>query len=358
MNVLVGLSGGVDSAVCAYLLKKKGYSVSGAMMSIWDTTMPYKKSNESANTCFGPDEEDIESARKIANFLNIPFHVIDCKEAYKKIVIGDFRDEYREGRTPNPCIWCNAAIKFGILPSVARKQGIAFDKFATGHYANVELNEALQMYQLRKAVDASKDQSYFLYRLSQDILSQVIFPLGTYLKSEVRNIAKIAGIFVAEKSDSQDFYCGNYNDVLQFNEKHGNIVDKNGKVLGKHSGIWNYTIGKRKGLGLSGGFKEPLYVVKISQKNNTVVVGGKEDLYSRSFIVRNVNWVSVLAPKKPIKAQVKIRQQHPPAMALITVQKNNTASVDFENPQMSVTPGQSAVFYDACTVLGGGIVVN
>ncbi|MCA6085819.1 tRNA 2-thiouridine(34) synthase MnmA [Candidatus Endomicrobiellum agilis] len=355
MKILVGLSGGVDSAITAHLLKEQGHEVVGAMMSIWDDSIPTPQ-NKGIDACLGPEDEDIETVHKIANFLKIPVHILDCRQEYKKVVIENFRNEYKEGRTPNPCVWCNAYIKFGVLPSTARKNGITFDKFATGHYANIIFNNSLNMYQLCKSKDAIKDQTYFLYRLNQKILSETIFPLGKFTKEEVREIAKKIHLPVAQKPDSQDFYCGDYNDILQFPKISGNIVNKTGEVLGRHTGIWNYTIGKRKGLGLSGGTKEPLYVINILAKQNVVVVGTKEDLYSSSLIARKVMWGSIPVPKEPIKANVKIRQQHKPAKAIIVPIGIDATKVEFEEPQMSITAGQSAVFYKDNVVLGGAII--
>jgi tRNA-specific 2-thiouridylase len=355
MKILVGLSGGVDSAISAHLLKEQGHEVIGVMMSIWDDSIAIAP-NKRVDACLGPEDKEIESVHKIADFLKIPIYILDCSQEYKRVVIENFRNEYKEGRTPNPCIWCNAYIKFGILPITARKNGIEFDKFATGHYANIVFNKSLNIYQLCKAKDAKKDQTYFLYRLNQKILSETIFPLGGLTKEEVREIAKKIHLPVAQKPDSQDFYCGNYNDILQFPKIPGNIVNKNGEILGKHAGIWNYTIGKRKGLGLSGGIKEPLYVINILSKQNVVVVGTKEDLYSLSLMARKVTWGSISLQKEPLKANVKIRQQHIPARAIIAPIGIDEVKVEFEEPQMSITAGQSAVFYKDNVVLGGGII--
>ncbi|MFA6584208.1 MAG: tRNA 2-thiouridine(34) synthase MnmA [Elusimicrobiaceae bacterium] len=351
-KILVGLSGGVDSAVAALLLKERGFEVIGAIMSIWDDSLP--RPTGEGHACLGPEEDDIESASAVARALGIEFHVLDCREQYRKIVLENFRSEYAQGRTPNPCVWCNSYIKFGALPVAARKQGLSFSHFATGHYASVERGED-GIYRLKKAKDAAKDQTYFIYRLNQKQLSEIMFPLGGYLKTEVRELAKNSNLPIHDKPDSQDFYCGDYGDILKFPNRPGDIVDKKGAPLGRHNGIWNYTIGKRKGLGISGE-KEPLYVARLDAKNNRVIVGPKSDLYSAECAVENVVWPEGKAPGSSVRVLVKIRQAHIPAEAEVFPAGSNAARVVFKNPQMSVTPGQSAVFYQGDTVLGGGII--
>ncbi|MDR0985048.1 MAG: tRNA 2-thiouridine(34) synthase MnmA [Endomicrobium sp.] len=356
MKILIGLSGGVDSAVAAYLLKKQGYTVIGAMMSIWNSKIKCN-SNYLSNTCFGPEDNDIKIVKNISKFLGIQIHIIDCKKEYSKIVIANFKNEYKNGRTPNPCILCNTYIKFNILPKIAKeKLKINFDKFATGHYANIKFNSKLNMYQLYNAFDYKKDQTYFLYRLKQSILSKTLFPIGIYTKNQVRDIAKNIKMPIADKPDSQDFYCGNYNDILQFRDIIGNILNVKGEIIGKHNGIWKYTIGQRKHLGLLGGTKKPLYVIKIKAKENIIVVGTKENLYSSYFIVKKVTWNSIPIPVKSIKAYVKVRQNNKPIKATIIPLNSKTAKIVLAKPQISITKGQSAVFYKDKIVLGGGII--
>ncbi len=352
MKILVGLSGGVDSATAAFLLKKQGHNVTGAIMSIWDESLPAPKMPGKA--CLGPEEKDIDTARSVADFLGIPFKVIDCREEYKRVVIENFKEEYKHGRTPNPCVWCNSQIKFNVLPQGARRADVEFDAFATGHYAQVKFNESTKMFQLKRAVDLKKDQTYFLCRLNQMQLATTVFPLGEYTKEEVRAIAKEAGIPVADKADSQDFYCGDYNDILKFSKTPGDIVDAQGNFIAKHEGIWNYTIGKRKGLGISGS-AEPVYVVDIDGKTNRVIIGTKKDLYKKEMLVEEIVWGSVEMPVHPFRAQVKIRAQHDAAPARI-IPAGANAEIVFDEPQMSVTSGQSAVFYNEDIVFGGGII--
>lgn len=354
-TILVGLSGGVDSAAAAVLLKQQNYRVIGATMQVWDPSLPVPQGAYQKNACLSPEKEELGEIKEIAQKLGIEHIAVDCRTQYRQAVLDNFRLEYSCGRTPNPCVLCNSLIKFGVLPSAARKQGIAFDKFATGHYARVAFDEKSGKYLLKKAVDLSRDQSYFLHRLTQTQLAHVLFPLGEMTKPQIRAVARQAGLAVADKEDSQDFYCGDYNDLLNFPNKPGDIVTKDGKTVGAHNGIWGYTIGKRKGLGISG-FAVPMYVVGIDAKKNQVIIGPKADLYSDTLTAENVSWVAGEPPAGEFECEIKIRNLHLPAKARVRVRENGSAEVKFEEPQMSITAGQSAVMYQGDVVLGGGII--
>lgn len=354
-TILVGLSGGVDSAAAAVLLKQQGYRVIGATMLVWDPSLPVPQGEYQKNACLSPEKEDLSEIENIAAKLGIEHVKVDCRLAYRQVVLDNFRLEYACGRTPNPCVLCNSFIKFGVLPSAAKEQGVAFDKFATGHYARVTYDEKSGTYLLKKAVDLSRDQSYFLHRLTQNQLAHVLFPLGEMTKPQIREVARKAGLAVADKEDSQDFYCGDYNDLLNFPNKPGDIVTKDGKTVAKHNGIWGYTIGKRKGLGVSG-FAEPMYVVGIDAKKNQVIIGPKADLYSDALTADNISWVAGEPPAAEFDCEIKIRNLHHPAKARVRVLPSGEIEAKFAEPQLSVTAGQSAVLYDADTVLGGGVI--
>ncbi len=353
MKILVGMSGGVDSSVAALLLKEQGHEVIGATMSIWSGKI--NSTSSTKNACYGPDEkEDIEEARRVCEEIGIPFHVFDCVEQYEKIVLENFKEEYLSGRTPNPCIWCNSLIKFDVLPFLAKQSGIEFDKFATGHYARVEFDEAQSKYLLKKGISPKKDQSYFIYRLKQEQLENILLPLGGYTKEEIREIAKYKGLKVAEKPDSQDFYSGDYNELLEVQEKEGNIVDTEGKILGKHSGIWNFTIGQRKGIGVSS--TQPLYVVELKKETNEVVVGFSDSTLKKSLTANKLNWISIEKLDSKVELKAKIRSAQTETDVIVTPTSEDEVNVEFIDLQKSLTPGQSIVFYDGDVVLGGGII--
>lgn len=361
MKILVGMSGGVDSSTAALLLKEQGHEVIGATMAIWGKDGVYKEIQEKLNrlphkthgACFGPDEkEDIAAARKVCEQIGIEFHVFDCAKQYEEIVLNNFKQEYLSGRTPNPCIWCNSLIKFDVLPYLARVNGIEFDKFATGHYVRVAQENG--RYLLKTGISPNKDQSYFLYRLRQEQLANILLPLGDFTKDKIRSIAKSYGLDVADKPDSQDFYEGDYNELLQVAPKEGKIVDINGNVLGRHEGIWNYTIGQRKGLGVSS--TEALYVVELRKESNEVVVGFKDETLKDSLTAVKMNWIAFDAPSNEIKCTAKIRSSQKAQTVLIRPIGTNGVDVKFENMQKSIAPGQSIVFYDEDVVLGGGII--
>lgn len=351
MKILVGLSGGVDSSVAALILKQQGHEVVGATMSIWGKDGMAAKSGHK-NACYGPDEkEDIEEARKIAAQIGIPYYVFNCVEQYEQIVLDNFKSEYIQGRTPNPCVWCNALVKFGVLPLIAKENGIEFDKFATGHYARVEEKDG--RFLLKRGIAPHKDQSYFLYRLKQEQLKNIILPLGNYTKDQIRKIAKDNGLEVAEKPDSQDFYDGDYNELLGVKEKDGNIVDLDGKVLGHHKGIWNYTIGQRKGIGVSA--TKPLYVLELRKDTNEVVIGPADKTFKKELTAVNLNWIAFDKLENERKVYAKIRSTQQPTPVTITPNGDNV-DVVFDELQKSIAIGQSVVFYDEDVVLGGGVI--
>ena len=354
MRVLVGLSGGVDSSVVACLLKEQGHEVIGATMSIWDKNEDFNF-NLPKEGCFAPHDEDIELARQLAQKLDIEYHVIDCTSVYKKIVLENFKQEYLNGHTPNPCVICNSKIKFDALPCGAKTQGIAFDKFATGHYARLSYNEQTNRYQLKRGVDNKKDQSYFIYRLTQEQLSNILMPLGTFTKEEVRALAQKYNLETSTKKDSQDFYTGNINDIIKQPPLKGNFVDKTGKILGTHDGIWNFTIGQRRGLGISA--DRPLYVTDLKKSTNEVVLGYKEDGQTNEIYVSDINWLSIPNLKSESLIKVKVRSTGIPVDATYTIINDNLSKLTFANPENAIACGQSAVFYDENDfVLGGGFI--
>lgn len=352
MKVAVGMSGGVDSSVAALLMLKAGHEVSGILMKIWPGP---DGPGAVRSACYGPDEaEDIKAAGDVCARLGIPLRIFDCSASYEDLVLRYFREGYLGGTTPNPCVRCNQLVKFGVLPDAAREAGLAFDLFATGHYARVEYDAGSGRFLLKKGVDARKDQSYFLYRLSQRQLAATLFPLGGLMKSRVRTMAREEGLPVHDRKESQDFYGGDLKDLLGRGGREGDIVDRAGCVLGRHGGVGNYTIGQRKGLGIA--FPVPLYVTVIDSKNNTLVVGPESETYSRSCVARDCAWVMVDRLAAPEDVRVKVRSGGRLVPAAISPLDDKRTRVDFAEPLSSVAPGQSAVFYRDDIVAGGGII--
>jgi tRNA-specific 2-thiouridylase len=342
-KVMVAMSGGVDSSVAAALLLEKGYDVAGVTLKLWS----------------GMSETVISDARRVAEVLGIPHHVLDLSDEFNRRVIEYFTSEYTRGRTPNPCIICNRHIKFGVLLEYSLSKGIEF--LATGHYAIVCFDGERRRYILKKAKFPEKDQSYMLYRLTQPQLSKIILPLGEYSKDEIRQISRTMDLPTASKSDSQEICFipdNNYSKFIQDNTKGriepGNFIDTKGNVIGRHKGIINYTIGQRKGLGIA--FGKPMYVVAIDAVSNNVVLGDETEVYSDSLIASDVNFISIssLAGEKRVKA--KIRYSSKGADARISPCAQDDVKVEFDSPQRAVTPGQSVVFYDGDIVVGGGII--
>ncbi len=353
MKIAVGMSGGVDSSVAAFLLKHEGHEVVGITMKIWkgDAATGHGK----ANSCYGPGEaEDIEAAQAICGFLKIPHFVVDCRDAYDRIVLDNFREEYRAGRTPNPCVRCNHAVKFGVLPRAAHEMGISFEKFATGHYARLRRDPRYHRTILQRGIEPRKDQSYFLYRLTQEQLTNSLFPLGGFRKEEVRSVAREARLVVHDREESQDFCSTGYGDIVGFESTPGDIVDGAGRVLGRHAGIWRYTVGQRKGLGIA--FREPLYVLRIDAAGNRITVGTEGETLKSTFTVADCVWNGFEEMTGTFPADVKIRSATPGAEGVVAVTGASAARVAFREPHASITPGQSAVFYRGDTVLGGGII--
>jgi tRNA-specific 2-thiouridylase len=352
-KIAVGLSGGVDSSVAAALLKQKGYQVIGVSMKIFDGAWDVREDKRHA--CYGPGEsEDLAAAESVCKKLGIPFHTIDLHEEYKDYVINHFRNEYLAGKTPNPCIVCNQKLKFGFLLQRAKKAGIDFEYFATGHYARVEKTSG--RYLLKTAVDAPKDQSYFLYALTANQLSHIIFPLGEFKKQDIRALAKSLGLPTADRPESQDFIAGgDYSILFRDSEMMaGKIVDECGRVLGTHRGIINYTIGQRRGLGIAA--DRPLYVIKIDAQNNQIVVSDKENLIAKGLIADEINLIAINELDQPRQLKVKIRLNQAAVDATVFPYQKGKIKILFDEPQRSVCPGQHAVLYSEDIVIGGGVI--
>ena len=344
-RVLLGMSGGVDSSVSALLLKEMGYEVIGITLELF------------AGSCCNIDTNT--DAKNVCKTIGIPHITYNLKEQFKCRVIDNFIDEYSKQRTPNPCIECNRYMKFGLMYEKAKE--LNCDYIATGHYAKMEYSEKYGRYVLKKSKNLAKDQSYVLYNLPRELLGKVVFPLGDFnSKEEIREIARKNNLKVANKPDSEDICFitdGNYKNFLSLNMdpkyiKKGNIVLKTGEILGKHDGLTNYTIGQRKGLGIS--YKAPLFVIGFNKERNEVIVGEQQELYRKEMKVNEVNLLLMDKIERTLDVTVKIRYASKPAEAIINQTESGNIQVIFKEPQRGITPGQSAVFYIGDVVVGGG----
>lgn len=349
------MSGGVDSSAAASLLMEQGYDVVGITLKLW----PQDCVSRAEDKCCGP--QAVTDARSVAHRLGIPYYLIDEAEDFQKQVIGYFAEEYRAGRTPNPCVMCNEKLKFGSLLSRARKLGA--DIVATGHYARVEKDPTTGRTLLKRGRDLRKDQSYFLFSLRQDQLSHVLFPLGDLTKSETRDVARVACLKTADKEESMEICFvpdkdyGRFLQQAKLVEKHrGDIVDIHGHKLGEHDGIEFYTIGQRKGLGISS--PNPLYVIELDPATNRVIVGDDSLLEKSELTVQRCNWIPWETPPESIEAMVKIRYNHTGAPATIRPASDGTARIHLHVPQRAITPGQACVVYQDDLVLGGGWIAR
>lgn len=353
MKALIGMSGGVDSSVAALLMKEQGCDCIGATMRLYagQTAAP-----DGSKTCCSLD--DVEDARSVACKLNMPYYVFNFSEEFRRQVMDRFADAYGQGRTPNPCIDCNRYLKFRHLYDRAALLGC--DTIATGHYARIERENG--RYLLKKALDASKDQSYVLYMLTQEQLAHTQFPLGTLHKAGTRQLANSLGFFNARKPDSQDICFVPDGDYAAFIRRHtgkadtpGDFVDESGRILGRHRGIAHYTIGQRKGLGIPS--NRPLYVKAIDPKSNQVVLSENDALFSQQLTGENFNWIAWEAPPRQFRCSAKIRYRQTEQPCEVTVEENGSVQVLFDRPQRAITPGQAVVLYDGDTVLGGGAIL-
>jgi tRNA-uridine 2-sulfurtransferase len=364
MKIAVAMSGGVDSSAAAAALKDAGHALVGFTMQLWNQRRGLSVDEHGEplpSRCCSLD--DVYDARRVAEDLGFPFYVLNLEQDFERDVVGPFVESYLAGETPIPCVACNSRLKFASLDRLARS--LDCEKVATGHYARVRFDEAANRYRLLRGADARKDQSYFLWELTQGQLSRVLFPLGELTKAATREIARRHNLAVAEKSESQEICFVPDGDYAGFIDRYleaegrtgetpraGEIVDAGGRKVGDHAGVHRYTVGQRRGIGVSA--ERPLYVVQIDARRNRVVVGSDDDLLGREFDARGVNWIAFDEVREPVRAEVRVRYRHEPAPATIEMIGDAAARVVFDEPQRAITPGQATVFYRGDEVLGGG----
>jgi tRNA-specific 2-thiouridylase len=350
-RVAVAMSGGVDSSAAALILKREGYDVIGVSMKLLSDELSGKK----GGCC---SLEDFNDARRVADILDIPYYVLNMQKEFSDRVIASFVSDYNSGKTPNPCILCNQEMKFDLLMKKAAQLGA--DYLATGHYARADYDDKRARYILRKGLDATKDQSYFLFSMTQDQLSKTLFPVGSYCKDEIRDMLRDAGISIADKDESQDICFvddGDYSSLIEKSVsktslRHGDIVSEEGDILGTHNGIHHYTVGQRRGLGISS--LKRLYVLGLDFAANRVIVGDEEGLLSGGLIATSPNWISIAGLKGELKASVKIRYSLNDHGAILNPEDDGSVKIKFMERVRAVTPGQAVVFYNGDEVIGGG----